>query len=319
MVSGKDTPSNDKNNFMWYYAVNRDRKGPLDEAGLWDLIRNGTINGQTRIWGEGITEWTRLDSSPLAHLLTGARPTPGGVAAGGYAGGGQPYGGYQQYAGQPSAWKKIFFISAVLKHLSEGRLMHLIFAYVVRILAVLLVVLGLVGWINMWRVISDLDGFGVLGGIFFQLFFLVGLYMVAHISFIRARDVLRLPDSPFKSIPIVSVYIRMAGEIYACLMVTFAVAGGLLILFAGNRLGFASGMARMPLLGMLSIFGHFTNSDSSFVSALLHFLFYSLGAFFTLVVSYFLAESVLVLVDIAVNVRALRGGSAQGSAGSTGA
>lgn len=66
---------------MWYYAINRETKGPLDENGLMDLLRRGIIDGRTRIWRKGLAEWVRFAQSPLSHLLANpgnslSQPTP---------------------------------------------------------------------------------------------------------------------------------------------------------------------------------------------------------------------------------------------------
>jgi hypothetical protein len=204
---------------------------------------------------------------------------------------------------------KYFFIAPVLKHISEGRLFSRVFAIALRIFAVLIALGGIVGWVQAWRMVSDLHGFGVLGGIVFQVIFLVAIYMVTHVLLIRASDISQLPVSEFTVIPIVSIFFRTLGEIYACLISAVGAGGFILLLFAGNDnflvyrvmqfipgTSFVSGLA----------FSFARSADSSFIAAIIFLLSSALSAFFALVLFYLLAEGTVVFVDIARNIRGLR-------------
>ena len=171
-------------------------------------------------------------------------------------------------------------------------------------IAVLLALSGIEGWFQAWRMVFELGGAGILGGIVFQAVFLIGIYMVTHVLWIRASDISEQPASEFTVIPIVSIVLRMVGEVYACLLSVLGVGGCILILFAGdNRL-----MDMLPGVGLLSglIFGLVRGMDSSFLAALLFLISCLITAVFALVVFYLLAETQVVLVDIARNIRIMR-------------
>ena len=42
---------------QWYYAINQERKGPVDEATMADLAKSGVITPDTLVWRQGLTEW----------------------------------------------------------------------------------------------------------------------------------------------------------------------------------------------------------------------------------------------------------------------
>jgi len=51
----------------WYYAINGERQGPVDENGLKERFGDGSINAQTLVWREGMAEWLPLAQSPVAE------------------------------------------------------------------------------------------------------------------------------------------------------------------------------------------------------------------------------------------------------------
>ena len=205
--------------------------------------------------------------------------------------------------------QKYFFMPRVLKFIGEGTLFSRIFASALRVFAVLLSIGALVGWIQLWKLVFDMSGAAILGGVLFQAFFVVGVYMVVHTLWIRAADIQAIGKSEFTIIPIVSIFLRMLGEIYACISVAVGVGGGVLQLFAGYS-GLASRATRsIPGLGwqqslLSGLFGD--DTTSSFISALLLMVGGAIGALFWLVWFYLASEFIVVLVDIARNTRALR-------------
>lgn len=68
----------------WYYAENRTQVGPVDDAALDALAREGRIQPDTLVWREGMADWQPYRvarPAQAAALLTPGTPTP--VAAGG--------------------------------------------------------------------------------------------------------------------------------------------------------------------------------------------------------------------------------------------
>ena len=55
---------------MWYYAINGQQMGPIDEAQLKELLANGSINEGTLVWKNGMSTW-----QPLSQVHLGAEST----------------------------------------------------------------------------------------------------------------------------------------------------------------------------------------------------------------------------------------------------
>jgi uncharacterized protein (TIGR00266 family) len=68
---------------QWYMAIGGHQVGPVSQDDVVTNLRNGTIDGNTLVFGPGLTNWTPLKDVPaLAGFLggTGAGARPGGSA-----------------------------------------------------------------------------------------------------------------------------------------------------------------------------------------------------------------------------------------------
>lgn len=61
---------------MWYYTLNNQQVGPVDEKTITDLIAAGTINANTMVWTAGMANWLPIAQSPLAGLAGNLPPAP---------------------------------------------------------------------------------------------------------------------------------------------------------------------------------------------------------------------------------------------------
>jgi hypothetical protein len=68
---------------MWYYAINGQQMGPVDEARIKELLANGTISESTLVWTNGMSTWQPLTQVNLdrgsAQLQPAVSVTPPGL------------------------------------------------------------------------------------------------------------------------------------------------------------------------------------------------------------------------------------------------
>ena len=190
------------------------------------------------------------------------------------------------------------FMKPVLQLISVGHFFRKAFAIFLQILAVVIAIAGLVGWITVWKSVAGQDFSLILGIIIFQLFFVVAVYMVVHTMFIRAGDISALPDADYTVIPIVSISLKLCGEIYACFSTVVAISGGILIWFIGGNAFYFIRKSSLFMPG----FGY----GSDFLGGLMFIVGGWLVAFLVLVIFYFFAETVVVITDIAKNTKITR-------------
>ncbi len=191
--------------------------------------------------------------------------------------------------------EKYFFMKPVLQFISQGKFFRKAVAISIRVLAIAIAFASLVGWIVNWKMVFSLPVAGIVGGIIFQLLMAIAVYMVVHVMLIRSGNIQRLPEAEYTVIPIVSLCLKLVGEMYASLLAVTAVAGGLYIWIAGRDAG-------KDLLGIVASFVPAFH-DLTFLGGVRFMLTGATRAFVTLLFTYFLSEAVIVMVDIARNTR----------------
>ena len=221
---------------------------------------------------------------------------------------------------------KIFGILDPFFHaLSDGKIIRLTVAWVLRILAVITALIGLFGSIviiilsfrasspavdtsnSAADVAGDLatNTAGaipvniIIGSILLALFVLAWGYLTAGILSFRARSVKGLGDSHFTVLPILSLLLRLNGELA---FVTYSLLGigGCLFIWITNASPF-------PQLGMLGDTLPFAGHGSTgFLGGLEMAVLFLLIAFSIIISFYALAEYIAVQVEIALNTRGSR-------------
>ncbi len=191
--------------------------------------------------------------------------------------------------------EKYFFMKPVLQFISEGKFFRKSVAIALRVLAIAIAFASLVGWIVKWKFVFSLPVNGIIGGIIFQMLMIVAVYMVVHVMLIRAHNIERLPEAEYMVIPIVSVCLKLIGEMYASFLAVTAVAGGLYIWMTGRNAG-------EDLLGITATLAPAFH-DLTFLGGVKYILTGATTGFVTLLFTYFLSEAVIVMVDIARNTR----------------
>ena len=191
--------------------------------------------------------------------------------------------------------------------LSDGKLIRLTVAWVLRIQAILMALIGLIGFIATIGVgfkASD-NGLGtrsvgiLIGCLLMSLFVLAWGYLSAGIFTFRARSVEDLGDSHFIVLSILSLLFRLIGELMFVTYSLLGVGGCLFAWFAD-----ASPFSQLGMLGNDLPFAG--RAGTGFLGGIELAVLFLLIAFFSIVVFYALAELSVVLVEIALNTRELR-------------
>ncbi|KAF0110031.1 MAG: virion core protein (lumpy skin disease virus)-like protein [Chloroflexi bacterium] len=64
---------------MWYYTLNNQQVGPVDEKEIKKLIAAGTITHATMVWMTGMATWQPVGQTALASLMGSVPPPPVGA------------------------------------------------------------------------------------------------------------------------------------------------------------------------------------------------------------------------------------------------
>jgi hypothetical protein len=195
---------------------------------------------------------------------------------------------------------KVFFVPRLIEYVSQGGLFRRIVAGFLVVAAVIVVLVNLVVSVGMVIGYFDRGGAAILGALLSFPVAVIVTYVEAHILLTRARHVREIPQGDYTVIPIVAILFRLIGELGLVGVVAAGFQGMLGSWFLGASLlgspfggygyGYGGYGAGEALIGGVGLF------LASLVAGFVVLLFY-----------YLLSELVVVVVDIARDVRSLRG------------
>lgn len=197
----------------------------------------------------------------------------------------------------------IFFIKPCLTALEEGRSVRFGIFLLMWIIAFVVVIGGVVSWVDFWNQVSGQDAAGVFGVILYQIVFLILLYFLFQILVIRASDVLNVEafDSEFTVIPVMSVLARAAGEFLAVYLV-FQGVGWLIYAWFSGATPYISGLGTFEnLFGVFSIM-----SGTGFKAGVLALVRGIIWGFVIIVAAYFWAETITLGLKWYLDIKKIR-------------
>lgn len=219
-----------------------------------------------------------------------------------------PYAGaqpaYQPPAAPPMDVSKIFFIPRMLEYISQGGLFRRIVATFLNVGAVI----SGIGWLVLAVLLTkgyfDFGGIAILGGLLaFPLALFAG-YMVVHSLIVRARSIRELPQAEYTVIPIMSILLKLNGELGLIAGLAFGLQGMLLTWFLGQ-----SPLSSFNPYGGYG-YGYSSSPAEGFILGIVFLLGMVIYGFLALLVNYLFSELVVILADIAKDVRVMRNGKA---------
>ena len=183
---------------------------------------------------------------------------------------------------------KLIIIDKVIENLSQGKVFRTTVSVLFRIYGALSIVGGVI--IFFWGLvkISDLSSSFWAGvGIFFALLInLIEGWIIFQILGVRSDTIGTIPESDYNVVPIVAVFLKTIGEVVSVYMVL----GGIALWLSAGSLSSGNSFS-FPFLGGLSF---------------LELIWLIPGAFFVLMLFYFLSECLVAVVDIARNIKEIR-------------
>lgn len=203
--------------------------------------------------------------------------------------------------------KSFLVVPAVREQIARADFFSKTGAWAVRVFAVLFLLGAIIGWVQLWKAVFELNGAGILGGILFQVCFVIGAYLALQVLWIGAGLLEAQRDEDFRVIPLLPIFLRMSGELYASVALSFGFAKGLLRLFVDHGRLVENINSAIPGIGwehafLKQLFGG-NEGVSGFVNAVLFMLGGVVSAVLWLAVFYLSAEFILLLLGIARDLR----------------
>jgi len=184
----------------------------------------------------------------------------------------------------------------VLQALESGSIIRIGVTLALRILGGLTVLAGIYSVIELLKAAFNLPTADTITGIVVAALIGLAFFSAFQVLFYRAASVSELGSSSFTVMEIASILLRTIGEVYAISAGVLGVAGCISAWFAGGR-GVNLGGTFIPALPI--------PMENLFLFGLAILVFLNLIGFGVLILFYFLAETVVVMADIAINIRSL--------------
>jgi hypothetical protein len=292
---------------QWYYLVQGQRQGPVDDAGLETLVRQGVVLDDTLVWREGLTEWhpygtvkpppapappSRPEPVQTRPEPIQTRPEPASLPHPSSTSG--PAG----YAAPPPARKGSahgkFFFFPVLDALNDGQVIRKSVVVCLKVAAVLVALGGLLTALTILTSAFHGSGGAALGGILFAILMVGTAACVGQIYWYRAASVAALEHSRNTVIPIFAILSRAGGEAVATGFAGIGV-GACLFLWLSPE-GAPSVLQGVPFLAQVP-------AEGGFLAGLLVLVYLAALGFAALILGYLWAECLMLLVDIERNTR----------------
>jgi len=183
---------------------------------------------------------------------------------------------------------RYFFMTTLLNRLGQPDFFCRVFAVALRVAAALIVLLSLAIVFKVGKITFELDHNRVLGGILFEVFFVLAVYAAAHTILIRARDIESVSGLESYSVTVLTLMLRLLGEAYCVFVGLMSIGGGLFVWFTNQSLGNVLG----PLVRALFP----TVGDDSFMGGIEFMASGMLMGLGALVLSYAAAQAINLLV-----------------------
>lgn len=188
--------------------------------------------------------------------------------------------------------KKFFFMRPLLDWLAQGAFFCRMVAITLRVVAALIVLFSLVTFFEAGKLVFQLPAHGILGGVLFEVFFVLAVYAAVHVLLIRARDIEQIKAVDFYALPVGAILLRLIGEAYAAFVALVAVGGGIFVWFTNMKL-------ERVLNPFIRTLFPTVRDDPSFMGGIEFMVSGVLIAVVVLVFAYVLSEAVAVLARAA--------------------
>jgi len=133
------------------------------------------------------------------------------------------------------AIEKFLILRPFLEAMEDGSVFRLVFSWFMRIQAAMSALVVLFGSYLLWKTLGKgLNAKTLFAAVFIQVFMLLWLFLVGNILLIRANRLQELPaKSKLPMTPIMSIFVKSEGEIFASAIFLISLFIGLISLTAG--------------------------------------------------------------------------------------
>lgn len=139
---------------------------------------------------------------------------------------------------------RYLFMSRLLPLLSKPGFLNKLVAVMLRAAAAVVILVSLAFIFTAGKVTFGLPAQTIMGGILFQILYIIAIYAVVHTILIRANDIEQLTQNEYMALPMGVILLKLVGEVYAFFVALTAIGGGIFVWFTNK--GVATILSPMP-------------------------------------------------------------------------
>src|SRR4051812_35081951 len=128
-------------------------------------------------------------------------------------------------------------MQAVLERLAQPAFFSRVVSVAFRTMAGVIGLFSLTIFFKVGKLTFEMTPNRVLGGVFFEAFYVVAVYAVVHVFFLRAREIEEIKSGDSYALAILVSLFKMVGEAYCAFVSLIAIGGGLFVWFTNQGLG----------------------------------------------------------------------------------
>lgn len=185
--------------------------------------------------------------------------------------------------------EKYLFMRPVLHRLAGDAFFSRALAFVLKAGAAILVFASLATFFKAGKLTFDLPANGVLGGILFEIFFVLGIYVAVQVLIVRAEDIAKIAPGEWIALRTAPILVRALAEAYAGFVTMVAIGGGVFVWFTNLSL---SNILNPLVRSLFPSIRH----DPSFMGGIEFMLSGVVAAAMVLVVAYVVAEGLMFML-----------------------
>jgi len=197
-----------------------------------------------------------------------------------------------------SGHSRVISVQPVVQLLNKTAFWTSAYFYFLRGMSAVLVSGGLIQVFQSWSVITKFSSVGFFGGLLFQAIFILNLTLLSQLLWLRAESFRRIPQDSYTLLRIGAKLSRLFGECFAIGVGLYSIGSGILYWFAGTR-------AARVVEGALPGYPTYAFWENNFIHGLSVMITGTIAALGVLIVSYLVAQALLVLVGNAIKLNAI--------------
>lgn len=129
---------------------------------------------------------------------------------------------------------RYLFMNRLLPLLGKPGFLSKLVAVMLRVSAAVVTLVSIAFIFHAGKKTFELTTQTIMGGVLFDVLYIVAIYAVVHAILIRASDIEHMPQQDFTVLSMGAILLKLVGEVYAFFVALTAIGGGIYVWFTNQ-------------------------------------------------------------------------------------